>query len=251
MRLWLAMPDWSFRVIGLILVCAYLNVARTKYANFPKIGPFLEPIISHDASGRPIFGPPVYFPWSTILADLTFVQIGLAFCFRTSPRRRADRAREIIIPLIVAVWPLLPFLVVDVLGYLSPASARALAAAVLPGGRISYLRFYSGVCLLSAGLALEVWGYATLFRSLAIVAEARELKVSGPYRLARHPIYFGQFLAQAGYWLVLLRLQLVWVVFYALFVTMQLYRSRLEDGVLERAFGERYVAWKRKTFWFV
>ena len=105
--------------------------------------------------------------------------------------------------------------------------------------------------LLTLGNALDVWGYATLCRSLSIVAEARILKTHGPYRFIRHPIYLGQFISQGAIWLVLVRLQPIWALFYVAFIAMQLYRSRVEDRVLERAFGDRYRAWKKKTFWFV
>jgi protein-S-isoprenylcysteine O-methyltransferase Ste14 len=117
--------------------------------------------------------------------------------------------------------------------------------------QLSFATFASGTALVLVGNALDVWGYGKLFRSISIVPEARDLKVSGPYRFVRHPIYLGQMLAQAGVWLFFAQTHVVWIAFYACFVGMQLYRSRLEDRVLERAFGEPYLAWKRRTFWFV
>ena len=104
---------------------------------------------------------------------------------------------------------------------------------------------------MTIGFGIEVWGYAWLRRSLSIVPEPRVLYVTGPYRFIRHPIYFGQFIAQIGVWLIAARLHFVSVGILVLFIAMQLYRSKLEDGVLEEAFGEPYRAWKEKTFWFV
>ena len=111
--------------------------------------------------------------------------------------------------------------------------------------------FLCGTALIVVGNLIDVSGYATLFRSVSIAAEARELKVTGLYRIVRHPIYLGQILAQAGVWLFYARTHVVWITFYVAFVAMQLYRSRLEDRVLQRAFGEPYLTWKRRTFWFV
>ncbi|MBU1647461.1 MAG: hypothetical protein KJ787_14105, partial [Gammaproteobacteria bacterium] len=116
---------------------------------------------------------------------------------------------------------------------------------------MSFERFCVGAACVCAGNALDVWGYASLFRSVSIVAEARDLVVSGPYRLVRHPVYLGQIVAQAGVWLLFAPLHPVWISFFACFVAMQLYRGRVEDTVLERAFGERYRMWKDRTFWFV
>ena len=80
--------------------------------------------------------------------------------------------------------------------------------------------------------------------------EARVLKITGPYRFVRHPIYLGQFLAQAGVWLVLANTHWVWIAFYVCFVALQLIRTRMEDKVLGDAFGASHRDWKLRTFWF-
>lgn len=242
LRAWLAVPDWGFRVVGAGFFLLYAATRMRVYStDFPNVGPYL--IVS-------AAGERMYFPTAKILTDLTFLLIALSFCIRVPPRERAMRPSEIVVPLIAGFWPLLPFFALSLLGPIAPEWAKALKAS-FGFGPIRRIQFYFGVLLLVVGNGFDVWGYGTLCRSLSIVAEARILKTRGPYRLVRHPIYLGQFIAQAGFWLVLVRLQLVWIVFYVVFVAMQLYRSRVEDRVLERAFGESYVRWKRRTFWFV
>lgn len=247
MRLWLRLPDWVFRAAGAIFFLGYLGSQAAGYADFPRVGPYID---ETDDLGRVIPGAVRYFPAARILTDLTFLLIALAFVVRTVPRRRADSPRKIIIPLIAAFWPLLPFMLHSILQFFGSDAAHVLGGR-LQFGSITYPRFYAGCTLIVIGNSLDVWGYATLLRSLSIVAEARELRLKGPYRIVRHPIYLGQFLAQAGFWLILIRLQWIWIIFYAAFVAMQLYRSRVEEQVLESAFGDAYAAYKRRTFWFI
>ena len=241
LRAWLAAPNWIFGALGagFFLVYAWTRM-QDYFAAFPNIGPYWEP---------PAGGAREYFPVAKILGDFTFLLIALSFGFRIRPRQRAARARDILIPMIAGFWPLTPFFLFAALNAAGGAWAEPLKNA-LEFGAISYGRFATGVLLLTVGNALDVWGYATLFRSFSIVAEARDLKVTGPYRFVRHPVYLGQLFAQAGIWLVLIEFSAVWVAFYAIFAALQLYRSWIEDQVLARAFGESYRRWKKQTFWF-
>ncbi|MBL4719816.1 MAG: isoprenylcysteine carboxylmethyltransferase family protein [Alphaproteobacteria bacterium] len=242
LRAWMATPDWIFRALG---VCFFLIYALTRmqdYASsFPDVGPYWTPVEGDGALE--------YFPAAKILADLTFLLIILSFCFRTIPKQRAATAREIVIPVIAGFWPLFPFMALAALNIVSSPWAAPLHNT-LEFGAISYPRFLLGVALLCLGNALDVWGYAFLFRSFSIVAEARALKTAGPYRFVRHPVYLGQLLAQAGIWLVLLNTHVALILFYIAFVAIQLYRAKIEDDVLSKAFGEDYLSWKRRTFWF-
>jgi protein-S-isoprenylcysteine O-methyltransferase Ste14 len=251
LRLWRATPDWVFRALGASFFLIYAAVRmRDYFTDFPNVGPYWAPIVEVDALGAVHYGPRRYLPLAKVLIDATYLLIALSFIFRTTPRRRAASRREILLPLVAGFWPFLPFFLQGLLQWTgSPLAARL--DAMLGYGRISYAEFYFGVMLLCVGNGLDVWGYGTLFRSLSIVAEARQLRTGGPYRYVRHPIYLGQFIAQAGVWLVLVRLQLIWVVFYLVFVAMQLRRARVEEAVLAAAFGEPYLAWKRRTFWFI
>jgi protein-S-isoprenylcysteine O-methyltransferase Ste14 len=241
LRAWMATPDWMFRALGVFFFVVYALTRMQDYADsFPDVGPYWN-----SADGG---GDRVYFPVAKILADLTFLLIILSFCFRTIPKERAARAREIVIPIIAGFWPLFPFIVLATLNVTASPWAAALHDS-LEFGAISYQRFILGVALLCVGNALDVWGYATLFRSFSIVAEARALKTTGPYRFVRHPVYLGQLLAQAGIWVVLLDTHIVWILFYLTFVVIQLYRAKIEDDVLTKAFGAEHQEWKRQTFW--
>jgi protein-S-isoprenylcysteine O-methyltransferase Ste14 len=56
--------------------------------------------------------------------------------------------------------------------------------------------------LLVMGLVVQVWAKLTLGRSLGLVPAHRGLKLSGPYRYVRHPMYAGYLLSHLAYLLV-------------------------------------------------
>lgn len=241
MRCWLVTPDWLFRVLGAGFFLAYLAVRLPAYAQgFWRSGAWYT-----FAGGLELYVP------HRVLVDITYLLIALAFCFRLKPRTRAATAREVVLPLVAAFWPFLPFALEAALELIAtPDSANRYKTFMLDASNWRPWQFLGGSALLVLGILLQIWGYAVLFRSLSIVAEARRLKVTGPYRITRHPIYLGQFFALGGFWLFYAQTHVVWIAFYLCFVILQLWRARVEEVVLERAFGERYTAWKRKTFWF-
>lgn len=245
MRLWLALPDWVFRVLGaMVFLILILPDARAFCTDFWSAGAWFQVDIKDPATR-------ISVPWGQLLVDLTYLLIAISFIARVPPRRRAARSREIVLPFIAAFWPFVPWMILRYAQWTHAAWLGPYAVFMRDLTRWTVPRFITGSILIVCGNTLDVWGYATLLRSLSIVAEARELKVKGPYRFVRHPIYLGQMIAQAGVWLFYANRHVVWILFWACFVLMQLYRSRVEDEVLEQAFGERYAAWKRQTFWFV
>jgi protein-S-isoprenylcysteine O-methyltransferase Ste14 len=249
-RPWLWLPDGVFRTAGALVFFAYAFARIGDYRHFPHIGPWWWAPIGEDAFGFVHYGPRHYFPIARIVTDVTFLLIALSFCLRVPPRRRADSAARIVVPLIGGFWPFLPFAALAVLKALHSPWQLELAAMLAPG-EIAIGRFSAAVVAMSVGNLLDVWAYATLLHSFSIVAEARELKVVGPYRFVRHPIYLGQLIAQGAFWLLLTRFQWMWVAFFTIFVALQLYRARVEERVLENAFGEAYRSYERRTFWFV
>jgi protein-S-isoprenylcysteine O-methyltransferase Ste14 len=105
------------------------------------------------------------------------------------------------------------------------------------------LRF-AGAILWLAAAVICLWPLWYLRRSFSLEPEARTLVTSGPYRLARHPIYTVYLLINAGILLRHLTLPLALVL--AAWVVLLLIRVRYEEGVLMAAFPE-YTEYRRRV----
>jgi protein-S-isoprenylcysteine O-methyltransferase Ste14 len=90
--------------------------------------------------------------------------------------------------------------------------------------------------LLVSGLIFTLYAVGSLGACFGIAPEARGLVTNGAYRVVRHPVYLGEFIAALGVFLPVLSplTALIFVVFCAL----QLLRIRLEEGVLRASFPE-------------
>jgi protein-S-isoprenylcysteine O-methyltransferase Ste14 len=86
--------------------------------------------------------------------------------------------------------------------------------------------------LMMGGLCLTIWAKLSLNRSFGIVAANRGVKVGGPYRLVRHPMYLGYIVTQAGFLLVNFSARNLAV--YAAAWTFQILRIGEEEAVLRR-----------------
>ena len=109
-----------------------------------------------------------------------------------------------------------------------PAGGGALA----PTGLVLFLML--------AGLGLQILAKLTLRRSFGLVAANRGVKMGGPYRLVRHPMYAGYAVTPIGF---LLANPSVWnLAVYALGFTCQLGRIAAEERVLGRDASYRAFA---------
>lgn len=106
-------------------------------------------------------------------------------------------------------------------------------AVVLAGDVISVL---GCLWVLAAVIALG--------RCFGVLPEARGLVTRGPYRLVRHPVYFGEITALAG--LALAAPGPRNVAIFALFIGAQLVRIRFEERALLEAFPH-YAAYAART----
>jgi protein-S-isoprenylcysteine O-methyltransferase Ste14 len=102
------------------------------------------------------------------------------------------------------------------------------------------------ILLILAGL-LNIIGLAALRRSFSIMAEARVLVRSGPYRWVRHPMYLAHFLIFLC--VLLQRFAPLTLVLYLVFVAGQIARARIEESKLAATFPE-YEAYRRTTGMF-
>lgn len=151
-----------------------------------------------------------------------------AYVTRPAPVRRARGWRAVALPLVTSV---LPFGLI-----LSPRTAFGLAHQD------------TLLALLCLPTALMVASYVALNRGFAIVAEARVLRVAGPYRWVRHPVYLAQLLA-AG--LVLIwRFSATGVVVAVAFTLCQITRIQEEEKALDEAFQD-HAAYRARTWTLV
>jgi protein-S-isoprenylcysteine O-methyltransferase Ste14 len=102
----------------------------------------------------------------------------------------------------------------------------------------------AGAVLWLAGAVLCLWPLWSLRHSFSLEPEARTLVTSGPYRLARHPIYTVYLLINAG--ILLRHLTLPFALVLAAWVALLLVRVRYEEGVLTAAFPE-YSDYRRRV----
>jgi protein-S-isoprenylcysteine O-methyltransferase Ste14 len=98
--------------------------------------------------------------------------------------------------------------------------------------------------LILIGSAGAVFALLRLGRSFSMMAEARRLVTSGPYRWVRHPLYVAEELAIIGIFMQFLS---VWTaLLLALQIAFQLRRMHNEEVVLTQSFPE-YAAYRQQT----
>ena len=94
------------------------------------------------------------------------------------------------------------------------------------------------------GSAAALITLARLGRSFSMMAEARRLVTSGPYRLVRHPLYVAEELAIIGISMQFFSLSTALVL--AVQIAFQLRRMHNEEVVLVESFPE-YAAYRQRT----
>jgi protein-S-isoprenylcysteine O-methyltransferase Ste14 len=101
-----------------------------------------------------------------------------------------------------------------------------------------------GLLLWIGGAALAAYAIWYLRSSFSIVPEARQLITSGPYAIARHPVYVAYFVMYGGMWLMYPTTQ--FAIALACWLSMMLSRMYYEERVLASAFPE-YAAYRRRV----
>jgi protein-S-isoprenylcysteine O-methyltransferase Ste14 len=126
-----------------------------------------------------------------------------------------------------------PF-VVAFLGTAAPLLVRPVEGGfqLIPG-------WIAGV-LMTIGLFINITAKAALWRSFGLAAANRGIRAGGPYRVVRHPMYLGYFLAEVGFLAV--NLNPANIVKYLLGWSMQLLRIREEEKFLMKDESYRELA---------
>jgi protein-S-isoprenylcysteine O-methyltransferase Ste14 len=89
-----------------------------------------------------------------------------------------------------------------------------------------------GALLLAMGMVIQVHAKLTLGRSFGCVPAHRGLKVAGPYRFVRHPMYAGYLLSHAAF--LLMNPTVGNVAVYAVCYALQIPRIFAEERLLSR-----------------
>ncbi len=185
---------------------------------------------------------PATQPLAAALFALALVICALPECGRLLMRRRRAGATAYDGGSLVVLLGLLALSLV----------AAWLAAFLLPGAALTHERavvFGLGIALILVGTALRGYAIRVLGRYFVItVAVGPDQRVveSGPYRLIRHPSYTGALLALLGIALALTN----WASLAAIILGNAVgfsYRILVEERVLSRALGQRYIAYMRRT----
>ena len=107
----------------------------------------------------------------------------------------------------------------------------------------------SGCLLAVAGATIVLRSRAELGAAWSFVPKADQstgLVTTGPYRLVRHPIYLGLIMLALGQALAFSSWLAGLIVLVGIVPTFA-WRAGAEERLLSRAFGERYVLYRRQT----
>jgi len=115
---------------------------------------------------------------------------------------------------------------------------------LFPRANLSVIWTLIAAMISIVGKALSIFTLAHLGRSFSLMAEARRLVTTGPYRFVRHPLYLFETIASLG---ILLQFLSVYAVLVFLgYMLIQLQRMKNEEAILEKAFPE-YKEYRAKT----
>jgi len=121
---------------------------------------------------------------------------------------------------------------------------------VFPIEKVVYQPYtYLGIVLIIFGAVLNIWADA-LFKKSKTPVKPHEtpisLETTGPFRISRHPMYLGMTAVLLG--VAIFLGSLVTFMFPIIFVVlMEAVFIPLEEKNLEKAFGRKYLDYKKKV----
>jgi protein-S-isoprenylcysteine O-methyltransferase Ste14 len=120
-----------------------------------------------------------------------------------------------------------------------------LPLALIPSGDQSGTAQVLGMGLQLAGLSCTIVGFLYLGKSFGIVAADRGLKVGGPYRLLRHPIYASHVITLSGF--LIANATTLNIALYIVVMAAQVLRIHAEERLLART--SQYNAYRQQVRW--
>jgi len=169
----------------------------------------------------------------------TGLLLGYALVWLTRPAATsvAKGFRETVLPLLLVLLPFGLVMMPYTYSRWMPEKAAAHLAVL----------YAINLLLILAGL-LNIVGLVALRRSFAIMAEARVLVRTGPYRWVRHPMYAAHFVIFLC--VLLQRFAPLSLGLYLVFVAGQVLRANIEERKLAATFPE-YEEYRRSTGMFL
>jgi protein-S-isoprenylcysteine O-methyltransferase Ste14 len=114
-----------------------------------------------------------------------------------------------------------------------------------PGRTTALISEFAGMVFYIVGTAWQFSAKASLGRSFGLLPAQRGMVASGPYRIARHPMYLGYVIGQTGFVLVNFSLQNL-LILLGIYMALWLRISR-EEAVL--ATSADYRAYQERVRW--
>lgn len=100
------------------------------------------------------------------------------------------------------------------------------------------------IALIFSGMAFAIYALLWLGDSISVMPQARRLVTTGPYAIVRHPLYLGEETAIVG--ILLQFLSPLAVLIFILQISFQLWRMKIEEGVLREAFPD-YAEYEKQV----
>ncbi|MBL6988702.1 MAG: hypothetical protein ISR65_02955 [Bacteriovoracaceae bacterium] len=91
--------------------------------------------------------------------------------------------------------------------------------------------------LITIGLIFSALAVIELWESFGVLPSLRTLKFGGPYRIVRHPIYFGYFMSSLG--ILFLSFSITNIVLFTLFIIFSFLRINMEEELLTNEYSYR------------